>query len=243
MDLAWSDSYLNVWEKCKLWAFFRYVKRYPEVKGAAAGRGVDVHEVLEKVISADRPSVQVPPEVASFTDELHVLHRYARGHYVDLEHKVAIDRQWMRASWKEAWGRFVYDARVRFSKKEHLIIDYKTGRKDGNEIKHTHQGQRYMLAEIMTEPDVDLVHVEFWYTDANDLMTTTYTRAQGLKFFKHINEIALKATDPDQDWSPQPSAWACKWCPYRQDRGGQCKVGILPSSGFKRRGSRSILSN
>lgn len=133
----------------------------------------------------------------------------------------------MRTPWKGAWGRFVYDVRVRLSEREHLLIDYKSGRKSGNEIKHTSQGQHYMLSELMLEPKVDLVHVEFWYLDQNDLMATSYTRQQGMKFFRNINERALKATEPDQKWEPEPSKWACKYCPYRQDRGGQCKVGVI----------------
>lgn len=234
MNLSWSDSYLNVWEKCKLWAFFQYVKRLPYERPDAARRGLDVHAVLESFISEDGPSGPIPPSVQSFSEELHMLGRYASSRLVDKELKIGINRDWMRVSWGEAWGRFVYDARVRFSPRERLIIDYKTGRKSGNEIKHTQQGQRYMLSEFLLEPETEIVHVEFWYTDENDLMTTTYTRAQGLKFFKHINARAIEATNPDQEWKPEPSAWACRYCPYRQDRGGQCHVGVITKPGRPR---------
>lgn len=227
VELSWSDSYLGVWEKCQLWAFFRYVKRYPEVKGPAAVRGADVHASLEKFVSEASPSAPVPIAATSFSEELRMLSRYASSQLVDLEYRVGVDREWMRASWKEAWGRFVYDVRVRLSPAETLIIDYKSGRKQGNEIKHTGQGIHYMLSELMLEPAVQTVHVEFWYTDVNDLMGTKYTRAQGMKFFKQVNETALKATAPDQKWEPSPSKWNCKWCPYRQDRGGQCKLGVI----------------
>lgn len=227
MKLSWSDSYLSVWEKCKLWAYFRYVKRYPEEKAAAAARGLTVHAMIERFVSGQAPVRDVPSEVQSFSEELHMLHRYASSQLVDTELKVGISREWMRAEWDEAWGRFVYDARIRFSERERLIVDYKSGRKSGNEIKHTTQGQRYMLSEFMLNPAVEIVHVEFWYTDVNDLMSTTYTRAQGLKFFRHINELAIKATAPDQEWQAEPSKWNCRYCPYRQDRGGQCTMGVI----------------
>lgn len=227
MNLSWSDSYMQIWDKCHFWAYLRYVKKYPDLQPKpAADRGASIHDQLKDAVDSGN-AVKLPDEAADFKAEFGVLLKYARKKLVDTELKVSIDRDWKRVSWKEAWGRFVYDVRVRFSPKELLLVDYKTGKKSGNEIKHTEQGHKYMLAEVMLDPQIELVHVEFWYLDQNDMMTTTYPRQHGLKFFKHINDRAVKATDPNQTWKPSPSKWACKFCPYRPDRGGQCPHGVV----------------
>jgi hypothetical protein len=105
-------------------------------------------------------------------------------------------------------------------------VDYKTGRKAGNEVDHAEQGQVYMLSEFMAEPLVDSIIVEFWYLDMDDLTRMVYSRDQGLRYFKSVNNRAVKMTS-DTELAPTPSRWACKWCPYRQDRGGPCKVGVV----------------
>ena len=43
--------------------------------------------------------------------------------------------------------------------------DYKTGKRRGNEIKHTDQGIVYVIGAMMRYPEIEYAQVEFWYTD------------------------------------------------------------------------------
>lgn len=222
---AWSHSGLEIYEKCPGWAAYRYIQRLPDAKGPAGVRGIDVHDACEKAVREDKPE---PPEAKHFKPEFKRLRELFQRGRVKVELERAFDTNWKPVDWKskDAWGRAKYDARVLMSKTELLVVDYKTGRKDGNEIKHSEQGQIYMLTEFMIEPLIETIDVEFWYLDINDLTHMKYTREQGLRFFKSINNRAVKATsDPVMEHTP--SKWACKWCPYRQDRGGPCKVGVI----------------
>lgn len=223
MLTSWSHSALEVYEKCHQWAKFRYVEKRPDKKGPAAMRGTDVHDKCEKAV---KESSALPPETAYFKKEFEQLQLLFRKGRVKLELERAWDTNWKPVPWKQGWGRAKYDARVLLGASELLIVDYKTGRKDGNEIKHSEQGQIYMLSEFMIEPEVQTIYTEFWYLDQNDLTRMKYTRDQGLRYFKSINGRAVKATS-DSVLEPTPSKWACKWCPYRQDRGGPCQVGVV----------------
>jgi hypothetical protein len=220
---SWSHSGLKVYERCKQWAKLRYIDKLPEKKGPAASRGVDVHDALEHAVKDDK---KLPDEAKHFAAEFKELKAlYKRGR-VKLELERAFDRNWKPVEWKQGWGRAKYDARVLLSKTLLLLTDYKTGKKDGNEVDHAEQGQIYMLSEFMIEPLIEEIVVEFWYLDINDLTRMRYTRDQGLRYFKSINARAEKMTS-DTTFEATPSRWACKWCPYRQDRGGPCKVGVI----------------
>lgn len=220
---SWSISGLKGYERCPQQAAFKYRDKLPEKKGPAASRGTDVHDKLEIAVKEGKP---LPIEAKSFTPEFKRLKElFLRGR-VKVELERAFDRNWKPVSWKEGWGRAKYDARVLLEKYELLIVDYKTGKKDGNEVDHAEQGQVYMLSEFMIEPLIKNIVVEFWYLDQDDLTRMEYTREQGVRYFKSINSRAEKMTS-DTTFEPTPSRWSCKWCAYRQDRGGPCKVGVI----------------
>lgn len=220
---SWSHSGLKTYEKCPQWAGYRYIQKLPEKKGPAAQRGTDVHDQLETAIKERR---KLPVEAKAFAPEFKRMQELFDRGRVKLELERAFDRNWKPVSWKEGWGRAKYDARVLLSKELLLLVDYKTGRKDGNEVDHSEQGQIYMLSEFMIEPEINEIVVEFWYLDVNDLTRMRYTREQGVRYFKSINTRAVKMTS-DTALEATPSRWACKWCPYRQDRGGPCKIGVI----------------
>jgi hypothetical protein len=101
-------------------------------------------------------------------------------------------------------------------------ITAKTGRREGNEVKHTEQGQLYQLGAFMRHPELGEITVEFWYTDLNQYDIKHYTRKQGMAYFDKY-QARLKAMSECTDFKPNPNVFSCKWCPYR---GNVCEYGI-----------------
>ena len=126
---------------------------------------------------------------------------------------------------KDAWARIKLDAFVRLSKTHAVVIDYKTGKKFGNEIKHAEQTQLYQLAAFLRYPELETIDVELWYTDQDDLTHMKYTRSQGMRFFQNFNQRGIAMTSAEE-FPPSPNVFACKWCPYGPRGTGDCDKGV-----------------
>lgn len=128
--------------------------------------------------------------------------------------------------WVPPWLRLKLDALVFESPQAAIAIDYKSGRKFGNEIKHGEQLQLYQLVTFLRYPELERVTTELWYLDVDDLSRQTFTRAQGLRFKKNWDSRGIKMTTCTQ-FPANPSTFACKWCGFGpwEDGTGHCKVG------------------
>lgn len=232
MIKAWSFSRLAVFEQCPLRAKLAYVDRIPEPERPlppgktehANDRGTRIHEAGELFV---RGGVELLPELQSFKAEFHRLRElYAHGK-VGLEGEWAVDRDWNPVDWRSsnAWARIKLDAFVRLSETHAVVIDYKTGRKHGNEVKHAEQCQLYQLAAFLRYPELEVIDVELWYTDQNELTHMRYTRAQGLRFFKNFDNRGDRITTAEI-FEPKPNMFNCKWCPYGPGGTGHCEKGV-----------------
>lgn len=134
-------------------------------------------------------------------------------------------------TWAPAWHRCKLDAAVFWSPQEATVIDYKTGRKYGNEVKHAEQMQLYQLNAFMRFPELEVVTTELWYLDQNEVSRQTFTRAQGLRFKSNFDRKG-RAITTNTDWKPNPNKFSCKWCEYGPWNGGQCQVGVR--DGFRK---------
>lgn len=224
-----SFSRLQDFEKCKYLAKLKYVDRIPEPERPLPpgktehpiDRGSRIHEAAELYV---RGGVELVPELASFKedfDELRELH--AQG-LVTLEGEWAVDVNWTPVAWKSeaAWCRMKLDALVQPVPAVARVIDYKTGKRFGNEVKHTEQGQIYQLATFLRFPEIEELTVEFWYIDKGEKDIKHYSRAQGTAYFDKFH-TRLLAMSECTDFKPNPNAFSCKWCPYL---GNACEYGI-----------------
>lgn len=231
---TWSFSRLAVFETCPYRAKLAYIDRIPEPerplpKGKtehANDRGSRIHASAEAYIKGDVE--EVIPELKDFAAEIKQLRdMYAQGK-VSLEGEWGIDKDWTPVPWddKSVWGRVKLDALVHINKHHAIVVDYKTGRKFGNEFKHGEQCQLYQLATFMRYPELEIVETELWYTDQDELTHMRYTRDQGLRFFANINSRATKMTTATE-FTPKPSPHACRYCPYSEERGnGVCEYSV-----------------
>jgi PD-(D/E)XK nuclease superfamily len=228
--VSWSYSKLGDFEKCKLSAKIKHLDKIPEPPRPlppgktehANDRGSRIHESAEQFVNGTGPFVK---EMAEFEQEfLHLQHLYTRG-VVSLEGEWAHDKDWNIAPWKTGWLRLKLDAMVHASETEAVVIDFKSGKKFGNEVKHAEQLQLYQLSAFLRFPKLEVVHAELWYLDARDITTSTYTREQGLRFKRSFDKRGTALTS-ETEFPANPNSFSCRWCPYGPDGTGHCAVGV-----------------
>lgn len=225
---SWSFSSLEVFEKCPHRAKLKYVDRIPEPENKYAARGTAIHDNAEAFVRGEVETFL--PELNTYADELRKLRElYAKGRVV-VEQEWAYDRDWNQTDWRadNAWLRLKLDFLVLMDEDMGMVIDLKSGRRDGNEIKHAQQGQLYTGVTFIRYPDFRKVVTEFWYSDQNDLSNVVYTPQQAAKFLAAFDRRAKAMTSATQ-FPAKPSIFNCKWCPYRPvDAGGDgaCKFGV-----------------
>jgi len=221
---SWSHSRLVDFEKCKNLAFLKYDKRIPEPERPlrpgqtehANDRGSRVHDMLELFV---RGSEDYPNEAKHFRHELDSMKKLFTFGKVSLEGEWGFNEAWEPTEWKTAWLRMKLDALVFLSPEEAVAIDYKTGKKFGNEIKHGEQLMLYQLATFLRYPDLEVVHTELWYLDQDDLTQRTFTRAQGLRFQRNWDQRGTALTTC-QDFPANANRFSCQWCPYGAPENG-----------------------
>jgi hypothetical protein len=97
-----------------------------------------------------------------------------------------------------------------------VTVDYKTGKRWGNELKHGEQGMLYIAASAVRNPEAKQFDFELWYLDLNDLVSYSYTRDDAMDFKAMFGEraAAMEARVLDKNFSPTPSVKNCKYCQF-----------------------------
>lgn len=218
---TWSFSRIQDFEQCKRRAKLKYLDKIPEPERPlppgktehANDRGTRIHDAAERFV---RGGIEMIPELNKFSRELERLKvLYAEGK-VSLEGEWAMNRAWEAVAWasSDAWLRLKLDALVFLSPTEAVAIDYKTGRRYGNEVKHNEQLQLYQLVTFLRYPQLETIHAELWYLDADELTHACYTRNQGLRFRRSFEQRG-DAMTTCIDFPANPNIFSCKWCPYK----------------------------
>lgn len=227
---SWSHSRIGDFEKCKFLCWLKHDQKIPEPERQlrpgqtehANDRGSRIHDSAEKYV---RGEMELIPELRSFEAEFVRLRELFKRGSVSLEGEWGMDRNWEPTSWKTAWHRSKLDALVHISPEEAVVIDYKSGRRFGNEIKHGEQTQLYALNTVLRFPLLEKVTTELWYTDVNELYRQVFTRDQALRFRANWDKRGNAVTSCTK-WDPNPNVFSCKWCPYGPWGTGHCTVGV-----------------
>lgn len=227
---SWSFSRLDNFEKCAHRAFLLYDQKIPEPQRPlppgksehANDRGTRIHDGAEHFV---RGTGKFLDEMSSFRVEFDAMARLYKEGRVSLEGEWAMDKQWEPTEWAKGWLRLKLDALVFLSDTEAVAIDYKTGRKFGNEIKHAEQLQLYQLNTFLRYPQLETVHTELWYLDQDDITSMTYQRHQGLRFRQRWDMRGNKLTNATS-FPPNPNIFSCKWCMYGAKGSGVCERGL-----------------
>lgn len=223
MIATWSYSRLIDFEACPFRAYLKYSERIPSVQHPAAARGTTMHTQAEEYINGTLK--ELPSELSKFKEEFHELGRLFKLAKISLEGEWGFDKDWLPTNYKGAWLRLKADAVAHLSKQQAIVIDFKSGRKDGNEIKHGEQTQLYAIATFIREPELEEVKTELWYLDKDELTSTTYTRAQALRYVQPFTQRAEKMINAEH-FPANPTVHTCKWCDYGPSKGKQCAYGV-----------------
>lgn len=225
---SWSHSKLGDFEKCKHLTYLKHIERVPEPERPlppgktehANDRGSRIHDASEHYVDG---TGDFPPEAKAFRAEFDRLRAMHADGIVSLEGEWGMDNEWNPAAWKTAWLRLKLDALAFLTPSEAVAIDYKTGKKYGNEIKHGEQLNLYALCSFLRYPQLEVVHTELWYLDQDELTRNTFRRDQSLRFKRNWNERGVKLTT-NTDWPTNPNIHSCKWCPYKHTE--HCADGV-----------------
>jgi len=225
-----SFSRLIEFENCPYHTKLKIIDKIPEPERPlppgktehANDRGTRIHNSCEMYV---RGKEELPFEAAKhFRVEFEALKRHFKEGKVSLEGEWGFTKDWEPTGYNDdnVWLRVKCDAVVHLSKKRILIIDYKTGRKHGNEVKHGEQVQLYAVAAQILFPEVEELDVELWYLDQDDL---THERKSATKWLRHLKpfDSRFKRMSDARVFPPKPNTFSCRWCPYR---GNACKFGV-----------------
>lgn len=231
----WSFSALAEFEQCPFKSKLKRIDKIPEMERPlppgksehANDRGSRIHDAAELFVRGTGPFIG---ELRKFENELHVMRDLFAQGKVSLEGEWATDHDWNPCDWgaPEAWQRLKLDSFVHLSDEEGVVIDYKTGKRFGNEIKHTEQTQLYAINSFLRYPKLQVIHTELWYLDLDELHSMTYMRHQALRFRERWNSRATKMTTATS-FPAKANIYSCRWCTYKpEDKGGSghCSRGV-----------------
>lgn len=227
---SWSYSKLKKFEKCAYAVYLSDVKKEtkPVPKDDAPNvRGTKIHKEAEDYVQGIIDTL--PASLKKFKDDFLQLKETFLEGTIKIEDEWPFDKDWNSlADWwdKNVWCRIKTDVIEFFEKSGALIIDYKTGKKYGNEVPHTQQGQLYAISAFMRYPQLDVVTVEFWYLDEGKKTSKMYRRDQIGMFLKRFTERAEKMTTC-VNFKPRPNIHTCRWCDYGPQNGtNTCPYGV-----------------
>lgn len=232
--ISWSFSKLQDFEKCKFLTKLKHLDRIPEPERPlpegktehANDRGTRIHTSCEEFINGTNDDL-TPEADKHFGPQLDLLRAMHADGLVSLEGEWGMNRDWEPTDWKTAWLCLKLDAMVMHDERTATVIDFKTGRKFGNEVKHGEQLALYQLVTFLRYPKLETVHAELWYLDqgTDNVTSLTFKRPVGLKYRSNFDRRGHKLTTCTE-WPANPNIHSCKWCQYGPWNGGQCQVGV-----------------
>jgi RecB family exonuclease len=220
---SWSFSSYQVFRSCPRHFLYKHINKFPsEAPPSEYGeRGTAIHEAAERYIRGE--TEELHPNCLDFKEDLaNLRERYASG-TVSVEEEWAFNSDWSIGDWKTAWLRIKCDAVAHLSESHLAVIDFKTGKRKGNELKHAQQVRLYALAAFIRYPEAQKITVELWYFDQDDLNSNTITRDDYDALFQMFDRVGHEITEATS-YPPRPNIESCRFCEYKE------RCGLAPSS-------------
>lgn len=226
---TWSFSALIKFLECEYQIFLKRVERRKgRPQSETANRGEELHKTIEDFIRGEGETL--PSSIKNHRDQIIMLRMlYSKG-IVSMEDEWGFTVNWESTGWKDKdlWGMMKLDVIVSEDKTSARIIDWKSGKKYGNEGKHKRQGQLYAIGAFMKFPDLQFVNVEFRYIDlgTDNILESKFSREQAMRLFPQWNAKALSMTTATK-FTPKPTKFNCMYCDFNQpDSEFLCPYGV-----------------
>ena len=225
---TWSFSKLKKAEQCMYAVYLSDVEKIkpPQDPDGPMARGSRIHDLAENTV---RDGSAIPGELLNFeSDFIKLQERFASQPFLmTMEEEWAFTTAWAPTSWvgPDTWCRQKLDVFYKEGQNAAVIIDHKTGKKFGNELKHGEQGLHYAIGAFMKYPELDFITTEFWYLDQkkDNKLRKNYTRDRALIHLPKIHERAIILTTATS-FPPKPNKQNCRWCDYRIS--GDCEFAV-----------------
>lgn len=215
---TWSNSSLETYRSCPLRAKFKYIDKLPDPGNKYSDRGNVIHNELQAVVEKGEP---VPDYAKHFAPLLEA----AQDRDAICEKMFKFDHNWKPTDkWDDTWLVVKQDL-VLVDNDYVLTVDYKSGKKFGNEVKHMGQKTLYSIAAMILWPDRPEYIAEMWYIDQKEVTSHSFS-PEVLKMARAKLDAEVSKMFDDRMFRPRPNVMNCKWCPYGPRAGGQCPVGV-----------------
>ncbi len=209
---AWSFSTLKQMAQCPYSLYLSKIKKHKQPPAKALIRGSNAHDMCENYLKGI--VLEVPEEFSQWTKEMDRLRDLTAAGTCWPEKELSFDKEWQPTGWFDSntWCRFKADVIVREDETSFRIIDWKTGRKFGNEFSHAEQLKYYAVALGMAIPEADFISASMYYLDhGTETLDKTYTRDEITYFLPLVTERGKAFTDRTE-FPATPSDQACRWC-------------------------------
>lgn len=227
---SWSISRLQIFEQCQYRAKLQWLDKIPDLQPKkAADRGSAIHLEAENYVQGKG---ELTHNLRHFAADLTALKAHYDQGRVTVEEEWAFDNNWCVSEWAKGWLRLKCDAVCHLADDHVVVIDHKTGKRFGNEIKHAIQLQLYAVCALIRYPNVEQVTCELWYIDQNELASFMLHRRQLKKYLTMFDKKGREFTET-VNFKPNPNVVTCKYCPYHPDRQGDCQYGKVVTQNGK----------
>lgn len=215
---TWSYSALDTYRLCPLRAKFRYIDKLPDPGNKYSQRGNEIHDQLEGVVKRGEPVPDVAVHFAPLLEQMQQTDTICEKMFM-------FDGNWQPTDDRSRVWLYVKQDLVVVGDEYVLTVDYKTGKKFGNEVKHMAQKTLYSIAAKQLWPGREEYIAEMWYIDQKDLTSRSFTPAF-LDQARARLDAEVEKMFADRTFRPRPNIQSCKYCPYGPRGSGHCPVGV-----------------
>lgn len=220
---SWSYSSLTVHEDCAYRSKLQRLDKIPDLQThTAADRGTRLHQEAEDYVTGKGVFTH---NLKHFQADFTSLRQHFEAGRVVNEEEWAFSADWIPTDWAAGWLRLKCDSVCHLSETHLIVVDYKSGQRFNNEIKHRGQLELYAVCAMLRYPLVEKVTCELWYLDKNELASFEMSRSQLQWYLSAYDKRGRKMTS-DTVFKANPNVETCKYCPYRPDKQGDCSYGV-----------------
>jgi len=228
---SWSFSAIKLRQKCPFAAYLRYIEHAPRPvrdKSDAAERGLRIHKEAEEYVDGTLNEYPKSLENPHYADRFKRLRERFTDGAVATEDTWYFGPDWAPATKNDRIGIVIIDSLEWVADDEVHEVDYKSGKKFGNEVSHMQQLQLYAVSTMMRHPEVNRVKSGLWYLDQKSHGPTerVFTRQQ-LPVLSAFWNSEIKRHLECAAFPPKANRSNCKYCDYGTVKGtGRCPYAV-----------------